>query len=387
MAAPLTPNFLDADSLMTQTWIDISAALTQRAGVARYSRELVKALSRSNDYAHTLGDRLGLYSCGGHRPTTDLPQLPFCGTRLNPRAWRAALLIGHLIRRPLLPGLHHFDLFHATDLAYPFAAPRQTLVTVHDLSIVRYPQYHSAFNRFFQRCMLRLLVDHGHHVIAVSQFTARELRAVVQIPEDRVHVVYPGVAPIFLDEPSSSERQEVLRRYGLERPFVLTVATREPRKNLARLLEGFTQIGPPGKVTLALAGHAGWGTDVASGRSQQSNVRWLGYVPDKDLRSLYREASVFAYPSLYEGFGSPVAEALVSGCPVVCSASCGVVELARDAVRLVDPLSATSIAEGIATAMDGPASQGRAGSFALSPLLTYEDAAPTVWQLYDSLLG
>lgn len=224
-------------------WVDISAGVLQRAGIARYARELACALLDSAPPGEA--SKLGFYSCGTTAPPAFIGSAPFRSSRLSARQWRALLLAGHAVRRRILPGLSDFALFHATDVAYPYAADEQIIVTVHDLSVLRYPQLHRPANRIFQTIMLHLLRRRRHPIIAVSRFTARELETLLGIEPERITVIYPGVAPIFWSVPSAEEMTAVRQKYAITGRFALSVGTQEPRKNLATLVTVFEEVAPP----------------------------------------------------------------------------------------------------------------------------------------------
>jgi glycosyltransferase involved in cell wall biosynthesis len=169
-------------------------------------------------------------------------------------------------------------------------------------------------------------------VIAVSEFTAREIETVLRVPRERVRVVPNGVDAAFTPDGPRADGD-----------YVLAVGTLEPRKNLRRTIEAARRAG----VELRIVGDRGWG-DVEPG------VGWLGRVGDDELARLYRGARCLVYPSLYEGFGIPVAEALACGTPVVTSRDTAMAEIARGLAVLVDPEDVASIAAGIAEAMERP---------------------------------
>jgi len=175
-------------------------------------------------------------------------------------------------------------------------------------------------------------------VIAVSEFTKRELVDLLGVPEERVRVVANAVDAVFGPEGPAAEGE-----------YLLAVGTLEPRKNLPRLADAAQRLG----LELRVVGARGWGRVELPG-----SVRWLGAVGDEELATLYRGALCFAYPSLYEGFGIPVLEAMACGCPVVTSGGGACEEVAGGAAVLVDPLDASSIAAGIEQAAAGPRGAG-----------------------------
>jgi len=258
------------------------------------------------------------------------------------------------------------DVVH--DAGYVVPPSNAPLVaTVHDLFFLDYPEHYTWHSRAVLRRGLDLARRHARLVICPSRATMDACRAAA-IDPDRLRLVPWGVRMRTL---GGSEAAEVRRRYGIERPYVLFCGTREPRKNLPRVLEAFRRIART-DLDLVLAGPPGWKEDLSDEMpSLEGLVRPLGFVPPDDLDALYAGASVMVYPSLGEGFGLPVLEAMAHGVPVVTSAGTATEEVAGDAALLVDPLDTDAIAGGIERVLDdralaeslGAAAKVRAASF------------------------
>jgi glycosyltransferase involved in cell wall biosynthesis len=210
------------------------------------------------------------------------------------------------------------------------------VVTIHDLAVLRYPETFNRWTRTYSRYSLPHVVRAARALIAVSDFTRRELLDVLDVPEEKVHVIPNAVGPPFEADGEAADGD-----------YVLAVGTLEPRKNLPRLVDGFQRAGLNG-CELRVAGMRGWGDARAAGES----VRWLGFVPDAELARLYRGARCVAYVSQYEGFGLPVLEAMACGTPVVAGRNEAAEEVTGDAAVLVDPLDPDAIAAGLAEAID-----------------------------------
>jgi glycosyltransferase involved in cell wall biosynthesis len=206
-------------------------------------------------------------------------------------------------------------------------------VTVHDLAVLRFPWAFNRWTRGYSRVAVPRVVAAADALIAVSEFTKRELVELLRVPAERIRVVPNAPAPVFRPEGDAGEGE-----------YVLAVGTIEPRKNLPALVEAARQAG----VELRVAGRMGWGDVSANG----AGVRWLGEVPDAELASLYRGARCVAYTSLYEGFGLPVLEAMACGAPVVTSAGSATEEVAGSAAVVVDPRDPEAIAAGIRHALE-----------------------------------
>jgi glycosyltransferase involved in cell wall biosynthesis len=247
------------------------------------------------------------------------------------------LLLPRLARRAGL------DVLHCPTFRGPLARPACPLVvTVHDLAVLRHPESFNQWTRQYSRLCVSRVVRAARIVIAVSEHTKRELAEVLGTPDEKIRIVPNGVSGLFSPE-GPAERGD----------YVLAVGTLEPRKNLTRLAEATGRLG----VELRVAGEAGWGSVGLRG----DGVRRLGRVTDDELARLYRGARCLAYPSLEEGFGIPIVEAMASGTPVVTSRGGATEEVAGGAAVLVDPLDPASIAAGIEEAATRRDELARAG--------------------------
>jgi glycosyltransferase involved in cell wall biosynthesis len=224
------------------------------------------------------------------------------------------------------------------------------VTTVHDLSHVRHPEFHPA-QRLQELARLPLSLGRARHILAVSEFTRRELADVYGLDPATISLVPPAVSSRFRPH-ASRQCEEVRRRYGLPEHYVLYAGTIEPRKNLERLLAAYTRL--PQELQhdypLVLSGGDGWHHqefDAALKQADTVSVHRLGYVVAEDLPVIYSAATIFAYPSLYEGFGMPVLEAMASGTPVLTSSVASMPGLAAGAALLVDPLSVAEISAGL----------------------------------------
>ena len=283
--------------------VDTSPLIQTRAGTARHVRGLLGALR--------------------DRPDLELELLSFGGpNRLSSGARDALWYPVGLARRA-----RRLDVLHCTTFRGPPRPRIPTVLTVHDLGIIRYPDAFPQWHRLYGKVGLRKVLRAADVVVAVSEFTKDEVVALVGVPAERVRVVPNGVDAVFGREGAAAEGD-----------YVLAVATLEPRKNLGRVVEAAQLAG----VELRVVGARGWGGVEVPGR--------VGEIPDAELAALYRGARCVLYPSLYEGFGLPVLEAMACGAPVVTSRGTAMEEVARGAAVLADPLDPASIADGIAEA-------------------------------------
>lgn len=260
----------------------------------------------------------------------------------------------HALRRPLVErATGPVDLVHATAVAIP-GTRAPLVVTIHDLAFLAEPDHATRHgNRFFRRGT-ELARRHAQLVLVPSQATAAECRAAGFDP-DRIRIVPWGVDTAAA---TADDVAEVRARHGLHRPFVLFVGTVEPRKNLTAVFDAVASL--KGRdVELVLVGPDGWNEDLRPRlralAASDIAVRQLGFVPAGDLPGLYAACAAFCYPSLREGFGMPVLEALAQGAPVVTSAGTATEEVAGDAAVLVDPRDHRALRDALAQILDDPA--------------------------------
>ncbi len=234
------------------------------------------------------------------------------------------------------------DICHFTNGVAPLHMGRPYVVTVHDLSLVRHPEWHPRSRRIWMGNILRPSVIRSSGIICDAEVTRRDVLEWVPVDPSRVWVVPLAARGAFLGVRSEREKKAIRGKYGLARPFLLYVGNIEPRKNLSRLLEAFCGLNRAG-IDLVLVGRRAWYWKAALGETVRQEtcgrVHILDYVHDRDLPALYQSALAFVYPSLMEGFGLPVLEAMVSGIPVLASKVEPLVSLVGDAGWLVRPES------------------------------------------------
>ena len=248
-------------------------------------------------------------------------------------------LAWHTMGRPQLERyLGKLDLVHAPSLVFP-PSHAPLVATVHDLCILKYPEAFPSRWKIFHHRGLRLILRNARVILADSRNTGDDLRSLIGRGDPRIRVV-----PLGVDIPASpgeDEVEEVLAKYGLAPGYVLFVGTVEPRKNLSRLVQAYAAFSAEEKKRsgeLVLVGAPGWmGRRELSRILSQAGVRWLGYLPQRELEAVYRGATIFVYPSVYEGFGLPVLEAMARGLAVVTSDSSSLREVGEGAALLVDP--------------------------------------------------
>ncbi|MCS7222001.1 MAG: glycosyltransferase family 1 protein [Anaerolineae bacterium] len=297
--------------------------------------------------------------------------------------------------QPWLAWRERLHLLHALAYVAPLVVHCPTVVTVHDLSFVRYPEAFRPLNRLYLRVMTRRSVFQARRVIADSCSTRDDLVRLWGVPVDRISVVPIGVADEY--RPASAVEAERFRRQrGLPDRFVLYLGTLEPRKNVTAAIEAFARwVKATGdrQVRLVVAGAKGWYFQTIFARvralSLGDRVLFPGYVPAAELPAWYQAAEVFIYPSLYEGFGLPPLEAMACGTPVITSNTSSLPEVVGDAALLVDPYDVEAIAEALARLLEDAELRQRLreAGLARARLFSWERTARETVAAYRLALG
>ena len=244
------------------------------------------------------------------------------------------------------------DIFHASVLVRRPPSRVRLTGTVYDVTCFLMPELHPVANRRADASFANL-ARRADGLIAISQCTKDDAVRVLGLSPEKITVIYPGVADAFFECPAA-EIDMARRHYQLNRPFVLFVGTIEPRKNLDTLLDAWEAlpVGLREHHDLVIAGPVGWAGERTVTRL--TGIRYLGYVPERHLAPLTAAATAFAYPSLYEGFGFPVAQAMAAGVPVITSNVSSLPEVAGDAALLVDPRSQSELRSALARVLTSP---------------------------------
>lgn len=329
--------------------IDVSAALCPDTGIGRYTTELVRALARLP------GERSVRLFCNAFRAPAGSPldALPF--PVVNPRIPDRLLLPAW--RRLGIPPIERFlgplDVFHTSDWVHPPQLGGASVTTVHDVGALAHPEWYAADVVDVHRRKNRDAAERADAIVFISRFTRNEFLRFHRVDPGRLHVVPNGVSARFHPVPEEEARART-RELGLASPFLLWVGSRERRKNLLGLVEIFGRVAAEEpNVELALIGMRPWeegarvhGAAHWSGREVEDRIRELGLerrvrvlgtVPLEDLLALYTRARAFVFPSLYEGFGLPILEAMACGAPVVAADRTAVPEVVGEAGLLEDP--------------------------------------------------
>lgn len=244
------------------------------------------------------------------------------------------------------------DICHFTNYLAPLAAGCPYVVTIYDMTLFVTPRFHDFKKIALDRTLIPHVARRASAIITVSNSARNDIVRLLQVPADKVCVITGAVSSDFRPVSDPERIDAVRKRYGLHGPYILYVGTIEPRKNIARLVQAFARLktaGLPHK--LVIVGQAGWHCAPIFAEVERLNltndVLFTGYVPFEDLPGLYTAAESMAFPSLYEGFGLPVIEAMACGAPVVTSRSSSLMEVAGDAGLLVDPHSVEELADAL----------------------------------------
>ncbi len=314
-------------------------------GIGTYVLNLITQLAQlDSDARYVL-----FVSQSGQNVLPDLPEnFELALEESKPYSLRELFRVSRHLRR------RRVDLFHSTHYVLPFSLPCPTVVTIHDIIHLLFPDFlpnRLAF--YYAKGMIRRSLLRSDRVITVSENTRSDLLKTFGIGQDKIEVIHNGVEPCFFEEVDDEARAEVLAAHDLEPGYVLFVGNPKPHKNLDRVLRAFAKARPELQrpVPLVCVGARDGADFKARQRTRQlgldEHVRFIAHVDQESLRALYGAASLFVYPTLYEGFGLPVVEAMASGTAVVTSNSSALREIASGYAHLVSPLDTDEIAKAI----------------------------------------
>jgi glycosyltransferase involved in cell wall biosynthesis len=356
----------------------------EMSGLETYARELTAALLREQpDLRLTAFVNREASSDPLWRELVPTVTVPVYGRR------RSSWVRGEQVLLPRLAQRAGVDVVHSLASTAPSWGSFRRVVTIHDVIYRIHSEAHAGWRSLAMRALVPLAARRSDRVIVPSRATREDLIRLLRVPAEKIDLVPNGLGASPAARWDSEE--ELRRRYALgTRPFVLTVSLKRPNKNLLRLLEAMALIPGERRPILILAGHATPYEDELRARADElglgESTRFLGWVSSEELEGLYRSATCFVFPSLYEGFGLPVLEAMARGTPVACSNRGALIEVADDAALLFDPEQPDAIAAAIEKLLAEPMERerlSRAGREQAAGF-TWAEAARRTLQTYES---
>jgi len=315
--------------------LDFTPAIQADTGISRYARELTRHLM-----AHHRDLDLSLfYVDSANRPPSPFDTLSRQVIHSSAKPWRLRVLLNSFLHRPMNHIIGETDLFHATYHLLPPLKNIKSVFTLYDLTTVKYPEVHLPLNRWFSRLMLPRFLRQADKILAISECTRQDALNLYNLPSSKIVTIPLGISlnPQII---SAELTHQIRLKYNLPTQYLLYVGTIEPRKNLSLLFSALKEANLP-QVKLVVVGKKGWLYDQTFKQLQElgleSQVIFTGFVPDKELMPIYKLADAFVFPSLYEGFGLSILEAMACGTAVICSNNSSLPEVAGDAAMLVPP--------------------------------------------------
>ncbi len=321
--------------------IDITPIIYGR-GVSRYTANLVKSLNKKGSIKISA---LGYSWRKKNILEKFVKDNKISSSSIQPTPPSIVEVMWRLGNNQIKKNLPHIDLFHSWDWLQPPDKDLPIVSTIHDVAMIKYPETAHPKILAAHKRSWKILKNKQARIIAVSRATKNDVIKLLGIPSYLVDVVHEALPEEFKQTSQNLTEDEsalIKDRLKLNKPFLLFVGTREPRKNLLKLIEAWKPLA--GKYQLVVAGEKGWDKTE---NIHHDHLRFLGHVNDKELAVLYGEAEVFCYPSLYEGFGLPILESFFHGTPVLTSNISSMPEVAGNAAELINPESVKDIRKGL----------------------------------------
>ncbi len=368
--------------------IDYTSAIQQKAGIGRYTRNLVSALAKIDRQTPYV-----LFSAGRDAQPPAWPG-NFSRRELILSDRQMAIIWQRLkLPLPIEVFTGRISLFHSPDFVLPPVAAAIKVLTIHDLSFVRHPECSSPALLKYLVASVPPSIWRADWLLADSANTKDDLVELYTIAPERITVVYAGYDPVFEITPSADDAA-IRAQYGIKTPYIFGLGTLQPRKNFTTLIRAYYQLIQEKHIPhqLVIGGNKGWLYENIFDAVQQLNladrVSFLGFVEDAHLPALYRGADLFAFPSLYEGFGIPILESMGCGTPVVTADNSSLPEVAGDAALLVDARDASALADAMWRVLDDSALRQTMRERGLErvKLFSWEKAAETLRSVYRQAL-
>jgi glycosyltransferase involved in cell wall biosynthesis len=324
-------------------------------GAGKYIIEFSRALAQE-----AAADELVVFAARSRLPLLGLTPRPGLEVVAVPDQRVARRLIWEQLEFPSLLRRHRIDLLHSPHYTMPYTRPCRHVVAFHDFTFFLFPRLHTRMKRLLFPQLMRLSARRADALLASSESTRADALRLLAIPPAKIITVPLGVADAYYQEPDAAQQEAVRARYNLPPRFILYVGLVEPRKNLLQLVEAFHGLHTAHPdVQLVVVGRMGWMVQTLLDRLAAldlgDRVQFTGYVPEADLAALYALAEVFVYPSVYEGFGLPVLEALACGAPVITTNVSSMPEIVGDAGVLIPPGDGAALQAALGTLLEDPA--------------------------------
>ncbi|MCA0453058.1 MAG: glycosyltransferase family 4 protein [Chloroflexi bacterium] len=377
---------------MVSIGIDYTPAYEQGGGIGRYVRELVSALAKVDQDTNY---SLFVAGVNGDLPPQAGRNFVWKPTHITPK-WFARIWHRARVPIPVQWFVGSVDLFHATDFVLPPTSPAiPTVLTVHDLSYVHVPESASPALKKYLDVVVPRSIQHSTFILADSEATRNDIVSLYGTSPEKVCVLLSGVSSVFKQINDTDLSMTTRRKYNLDDfQFIFTVGTVQPRKNYTRLIEALGILHSHGiKIHLVISGGKGWLDnpiyETIAQRHMEEYVHFIGFADDADLPVLYNMAACLAFPSLYEGFGLPILEAMACGAPVVTSNVSSLPEVAGDAGLLVDPYDVDALANALQSLIQDEPLRQQLIEKGLERVkeFTWEKSARQLLGIYQTLLA
>ena len=327
--------------------LELQPCCGNRSGVGNYTYELAKRLKNEGDLEFC-GNLFNF--CGRNDNAEALKgiDMPINESRVFPYGvYRRVWNVVPIPYQSLFPQKADLSIFF--NYIVPPRVEGRVITTIYDMTYLRFPETMAQDNLRRIKNGIRSSIERSDHILTISEFSRQEICTLLNVPKEKVSIVYS--AP--MQGGAIADWGKVAGKFHISKPYLLYVGTIEPRKNLTRLIRAFEYLKQEHHIPhqLVLAGGSGWQNEeiyqTAKEVKSKHDILFTGYISQEEKNALYKHASVFVFPSLYEGFGMPPLEAMHFDCPAVCADAASLPEVVGDAARLVNPLDEVSIAEGL----------------------------------------
>jgi len=388
--------------------VDIRVLMDEHySGVSEYTANLLAAILRQNAVSGQ-SDEYRLFYNSFHDLSARLDKWNGSKSKVIGTRWPNKIF-NYLLQKicgwpkldKVLGGVDVFwsPHFNFTRLSVGSKAPKK-IITVHDLSFLRYPEFFSARKNFWHRSLgVKKILRAADKIVAISENTKNDIRELAAVAPEKISVIYPG-NNIVKEEINETEARDFKERHNLSDGFILSIGNIEPRKNIGGLIAAFNELrskdaakstGHFKNLQLVLTGAAGWKNNKINAAWHKSpyknDIKFLGYVSQKDKEILYNQAAVFVYPSFYEGFGFPPLEAMTYGVPVVCSNVSSLPEVVGDAALMINPFKPVEITNALEIVLTDKNIRGRlvAKSYERAKLFSWDKTAAEYLKLFHEV--